>query len=220
MRKITVMALVVCAVVFASPSALFAAETNGEDAYGMHGLYMRLALGVGYGYSQSVQDSTDQELHVAGAGLNFDLQLGYCPWTNLAVFLDIHSLMIPAGGITFKSNGASTSDAPYDQFSLAYNQSLGLGALYYIYDFYGGFAVGYSMMYWSLMTGSDTESTEFAPTGVVVSLLAGKDWRVSDDWALGVGLRLDYYYNTSFDNSNNATYTTLDVLAQFVVTYN
>ena len=215
MRKMMVTAFVACIFACTSPAGLHAEESNG-----MEGLFMRMALGVGYGYSKSVDDNIDLEMHVAGAGLNLDLQLGYCPWTNLAVFLDVHALMIPTGGITYKKNGISTGSAPYDQFSLAYNQSIGLGALYYLYDFYGGIAVGYSMMYWNLMTGSATESTEFVPAGVMVSLLAGKDWRITDDWALGIGLRLDYYYNTPISDSGDATYTTLDVLGQFVVTYN
>ena len=203
-----------CLIVFSIPSMLHAQDSTDKE-----GLFMRLALGGGYGFSMSVNDITDDEVRFASGALALDIQLGYCPLPNLAFFVDLHSLAIPASSVKYEKTGGSLGDGTIDKFALAYNQSVGLGGMYYIYDFYGGIAVGYSFMYWKLPDGVPAAESEFIPAGLLVSLMAGKDWRVSEDWALGVGLRFDYLYNSPF-GSDDTTYTTLDVLAQFVITYN
>lgn len=204
MRKGTLSLLVV-----ASLGAAGAARAEGAAGVREHdGVFLHLEVGFGALASKTSGAAVDVELSGGGSQLSFALGGAITRHLVLAGQLWLASVSSPE----VKLNGDSQGRIPDSTLGLA---ALGFNVTYYLpREFYLSATPSIGTLS-AKQGGRKLESK----TGVAVRLGAGKEWWVSDDWAIGLGLQLAIAVNEA-EGTNPPTWGSAVAGLGFVATYN
>jgi len=147
------------------------------------GLFLRIFMSGGWlGMSESTGVS---ELKASGTGSGFGTAIGLAVARNLIVYLDISLLETMQPDVTV--NGAATP-RPGDDLTF---WGFGPGIAYYFQP--TNIFVSASIAFCKLDLFDDGANTLAATRrGIGLNAMAGKEWWVSANWALGLALQLQY----------------------------
>ena len=155
-----------------------------DPGYHEHdGLFLRITLGAGWlGMSESTGVS---ELEASGTGSGFGAAIGYAVTRKLIVFLDVSLLDTMHPDVTV--NGAPTPRAGEDLTLWGY----GPGIAYYFEP--RNIFVSAAIAFCKLDLHDDQANTLTATRrGIGLDAMAGKEWWLTTNWALGLALQLQY----------------------------
>lgn len=142
------------------------------------GFFLRLATGFG-GAGDKVTDDNGIENIIKGAASTSSIAIGFTLTENLALHAEIfHAVLIEPK--SSKGGSATTSDVLAGKY---YAGGVGAGVTYYFMpsNFYLSGAIG------AVVLDADFGIAHFSTeAGVGLDFLLGKEWWVSDNWAIGV----------------------------------
>lgn len=146
------------------------------------GFYLNLQLGPGYTSMSASADGLD--VTISGGGAAFSLGIGGAVAPNFILFGHLlgHSSIDPK--VEIKNVGSGTADGS------ATVSGFGVGAAYYVMPvnlFIGGSALATQLSADDNDPSTTDENT--SEIGFGVSVMAGKEWWVSDNWGLGAALQ-------------------------------
>lgn len=188
MKKI----LIVCTLLFGAYH--LNAQDGVEQSYGYHqhdGFYLSMNLGPVFG---NVTDNVDAfngasayTLDITGPGAVMDLKIGGAIRENLILHATLISNSVSGPTIVTTRNSSSTSAKAPQSFSIS-DDMYAVGLTYYVMPsnilVSGSIGLGrYTIMDTGENSGSITTQGGFA-----MQLKLGKEWWVSKNWGLGVGV--------------------------------
>lgn len=181
-RMVGVLAAAVC-LVASSPAVAQEPSPAGSARMGeREGLYGRVGLDTGY-MSLGVGD---RDAGASGLGTGLNLQAGYMIVPNLALFGEFN-YQAALGLSATNELGEDLKDSVLEDMSMSY-LSIGPGAAYFLAsDVFLQGSLLYSQVDLSLDGGEGEPLTGFG-----FRLGAGKDFRMSDRFLLGVGANFFY----------------------------
>jgi hypothetical protein len=211
-------------IVSAGPARYYRPSEEFERDPGAHvhdGFYLRLQFGVGYTSMSASEMGTD--LSVAGNNLALDVALGGAINTHLIVYGTlVESLTL---SVSSKIQGSSTNlngqlaQAVFGGVDGAAVQGVGGGAAYYLDSnvFFAGSLLG-SRVAVSNRLGDAWSSS----WGLTFEGQGGKEWWVSDNWALGVAgqVLLGAMKDGAYGNESVPTWRLLAFAVLFSASYN
>lgn len=159
------------------------------------GFYLSMAFGGTYlSIKDDITNGPYQKLEMKGSAVSFDLKLGYALTENIIIHGDI--IGISSMSIDLTADGQNIGTVSGDN-SVGIVM-LGAGGTYYFLPgniFISG-TIGAANF--SITEGNSTESTQ---TGLGLYAKAGKEWKVSKRWGLGVSIGFNYTsVNNNVDN--------------------
>ena len=157
---------------------------SDPEARKHEGFFMRFLLGGGP--SSVVLENVDgSDMTFKPTGGDFHFQIGKSIGENLIVFADIGGFSLVNPNVEWQGSSGTTEDVSVSAFGF------GAGVTYYIMPnniFISGsiLSIGNTIEYENSMKGK-------SESGFGFFICAGKEWWVSDKWALGGGI----YFETS-----------------------
>ena len=163
------------------------ASPGPSPGYHKHdGFYMRLTSGVGYLQTRAFPFGKPET--VSGSGLAMDLAFGGAVGRNVIIFMEL--------------SVASTSNPKVEWADGAYSTpsmwvalvGFGPGVAYYFapLNLYLSGALLFPQVQANDHSANSLKNGDWTDTGVGTSLLLGKEWWISADWALGATGMLQY----------------------------
>lgn len=179
------------------------AVEEGQPAPGVHahdGLFLRFTGGPGFGIYNGTGDVVTTAGEIIGDPSNEGSQVG----GSISLGGSVGENLILHGDIWFSvvSTEKKHSDL-YQEFGTAV---VGLGVTYYWMpvNMYVTGSIGMANSFLVLHEGTSTNSNEDLArditTGVGLAVMVGKEWWVSDNWALGVALQGEFTYAEDEDS--------------------
>jgi len=172
-----------------------------------HGFFFRGLLGPG-GFRASASIGPDS-YEVSGGGGGLSLALGGSVSPSLVVYGELFG--DSAQNPTFTQNGMSSSSTN----ASAGVAGIGPGIAYY---FPSNFYIGGTLAASRISVQQNNQEVAHSDTGIGVSLHAGYEWWVSDNWGLGIALQL--YGGSIPDGQANTNWKTAGAALAFSATYN
>lgn len=166
----------------AALALILAAAPAAAQSSGVHthdGFYLNLDLGLGYAAATL---ETDPELKFSGGAGEFSIGLGYAVSERFIVAGRLWGVSVPEPEVEVEGGGSGTADDV--TFSLS---GYGVDFTYYFLPVNVYVTATPSLVVASLDDG-DTSSRSDAGFGL--RLAVGKEWWVSDNWALGLNGQL------------------------------
>jgi hypothetical protein len=180
------------------------AVEEGQPIPGAHthdGLFLRFTGGPGFGIYNGTGDVISTAGEIIGDPSNEGSQAG----GSISLGGSIGENLILHGDIWFSILATEKKHSQlYQEFGTAV---VGLGVTYYWMpvNMYVTGSIGMANSFLVLHEGTQTNSNEDLArditTGVGVAVMVGKEWWVSDNWALGVAIQGEFTYAED-DNSN------------------
>ncbi len=149
-------------------------------------LFVRGALGLGFGNFTAAAAATD--ITLTGAGLTFNGAIGMGLAPNFALHADVSLISIVQPTVS-TSAGIAGVDTENDYTS----SLLGVGFTYYLMptNLYVSGSVGLALMR-AEFSGTAVSRAE-SGLGFGINAMAGHDWWLSNNLGFGVGLQLQYH---------------------------
>lgn len=141
------------------------------------GFFFRTTIGFGAG--SHVGEGGGQKLTLSGAGLQLAFAFGGAISPNVIIFGELDSFSMEGPDVVENGQELGTSASTFS----VWNMGIGPGVAYYFDP--SNFFLSGSLLATSLSFENEGITTE-TETGVGFSLKAGKEWWVSNGWALGV----------------------------------
>lgn len=161
-------------------AALLATATTAsaqETKQGHESVYGRLDVGANY---MSLSNS-DSDTSVSGIGTAFTLTAGYAIIPNLVLHGEVGYQMALSPGM---SRGGESVDSKFTKGLSMSFLTVGPGATYFLDN---GISFGGSVLFASADVSTDASSDDDAATGIGLRLGAGKDFWMTEQFALNVG---------------------------------
>lgn len=155
---------------------------TAQDGFHQHdGFALSMSLGPVFGTVSD--DFGTNYMELSGTGALFDFKIGGAIKENLILHATILSSSVPGPTITFSGNQSAV--AP-DNVSLG-EAMIGAGLTWYImptnFFFSGSAGIGnFSIL------DTKTNSNDATQRGFSMQIKVGKEWWVSKNWALGIGV--------------------------------
>lgn len=181
------------------------ADDGGAETH--DGFFLRFKVGPGYA---SAKSDTDPSLKISGGAFHFRFDIGGALTENLILHGTLDSFSVFEPEIEYDSESGRIEDSSFDI------SGIGIGLSYYLMP---------SNLYVGLLLASVEDSITFdiydeeieaeSDSGPHLTLNAGKEWWVSDNWGLGLGADLgvgrvpdgdDNFDNFTFSVNFSATY--------------
>ncbi|MBI5513645.1 MAG: hypothetical protein HY909_07740 [Deltaproteobacteria bacterium] len=183
------------------------------------GFYTRLALGAGY--LSSTETTSFGDVSVTGGGLALQVALGGYVAPGLALHGTLRGTVALDPAVRFGTTTAVVTNGSLQ------SSAVGVGVTYTFVpvDFYLSASLGVGVLRVErALSGSFSSVRVEAQTelGLALDFGLGKQWAVSDDWALGVSGMLFYQRNSErASSSSSATFPidSLGVAVLFSATY-
>lgn len=177
------------------------------------GFYMRLTMGPGYLKAKDSFQDRSESVH--GGGLTMSFAFGGALTPSLILYGELVGTM--ASEPTLDSDGTSQTMFNTDESLFG----IGPGVAYYLesLNVYFSGTLAFSQVTKNIHDpGLSTHNIEVTNMGIGLSLMAGKEWWVSDDWAIGVAglLHVASMQVKAYDARMNATAASV----VFSATYN
>jgi hypothetical protein len=153
---------------------------NPQPYHQHKGFYLSMALGPVFG--KISDDITSYTMYMEGAGALFDIKIGGSPMENLILHATLTSAVMPGPSISL-----STGQSGKANNSMSVDETMaGLGFTYYFRQ--SNFFVSASAGVGDYSITDDNNSSNNITTheGLSLQLKAGKEWWISDKWALGL----------------------------------
>ncbi|NTX06233.1 outer membrane beta-barrel protein [Myxococcus sp. CA051A] len=164
------------AAVLLPTSAAFADETPGRHTH--DGFYLRGQLGIAYTHSEA----QEIDLALKGAGATINLELGYALIENFIIYGKLFGTSTPNPDIQF---GDTTIEGDDDGDVSSNYAALGVGATYYFMPV--NLYISGAVVANQLSITQDGEREAETDSGVGLHFGLGKEWWVSNNWAVGIG---------------------------------
>jgi hypothetical protein len=171
------------------------------------GFFMRLSLGGG-----GASASKSGEKYSGGSGA-FGAAFGGAITQHLILYGEVfgHSVHEPK----YKVGGTSVTERGWD-LNIA---GVGPGVAYYFMPLNLYLSGTLLLQRASLSESNDSRSSRaLTDVGLAASLMVGKDWWVSDNWALGVAAQ--FLLGSAKDRDDESNWTTAALALMFTATYN
>ncbi len=204
MRRIVLLVCFALSGLLCATPAFAAAETHD-------GFFLRFTPGLGY--TSTSESVGSDSVGISGLGGMGGFGIGWSIVNNLVLHLNFASVSAINPKVSITSGGTTLSK---DVSASETVTLFGLGASYYIMpaNIYVGGSVGAS----SLSLTTDKSTTD-SGTGWGLTLNAGKEWWVSDNWGLGVAGQF-LFSSVPDKGSSSANLNTAAFGIQFSATYN
>ena len=188
---------------------------EASSAYRHRGFFLR--PDIGFGYLTASMSESGGDYTVSGPGAYLGLAIGGSVADGVIVAGRLWGMGAPSPTVTFNSQGGAPGESglrfaaigpEFDYYFMPANFFLGATlALSRIALKMGG----------RITAGGNDYSTDF---GVAAQLAAGKEWWVSNDWALGLKGELTITVNQDKGVSNQGTWLGFGFAIGFSATYN
>jgi hypothetical protein len=167
------------------PNAYAYAPPAKRSGWHKHdGLYLDMATGLG-GFSYTTSNVANKG-ELSGTGISLEFSVGAALTPHLILFgtlYEINSASTP----TFKvnGNGGNTSG---DVMLLG----IGPGVAYYFgeHNFYASGALAFSQLHFDSFLDGLNRSNGDSDWGLALKVTFGKEWWISENWAMGLGAQL------------------------------
>jgi hypothetical protein len=192
-------------------AAVYSLSTGAAHAQGVRqheGFHLHLDLGGGGIRSEASEGGNDAEF--SGGAATFSVAVGYNVAPNFVVAGSLWSLA--ATDPDFELNGVKTST---NDVTLGVT-GIGVNLTYYFMPINIYLSATPSITVASLEVGNTKFETD---AGFGIRLAAGKEWWVSDNWALGLNLQYAYSSNEEDEAVDPATWKTNFFGVAFSATY-
>jgi hypothetical protein len=174
------------------------------------GFMLRLALGFGGASSKwSPKDSSLSDTKISGGGASFSIDLGSSVAENLVLHARIADLVVVSPKFSVDGMTGDTVD------DLNYGAVLIAPALTYYFmpiNLYLTAAIGFSTI---TMQSDKASIDKNSKIGFGLNFDVGKEWWVSDNWALGVAGRF-WYTTASIDQGGGDSFSSSSGLSNSV----
>ncbi|MCP4601213.1 MAG: hypothetical protein GY847_11930 [Proteobacteria bacterium] len=208
-KRIALTGLVILAVLLSS------AVAEAGDAKTHDGFHMR--WGVGVVAAAGAGEGENAPYSFVAPGILDGIQLGGCIKENLSLFVEADSLILFSVNKNIKNTRESENKSHDDE--TIYGFMTGIGAGHYIMpaNIYLSGAVGAT--YNNVVVGDEGTSFDSHNIGLGFTVMAGKEWWVSDGWGVGLGGQFFYMANKG-KNTNKFTSNTIAFGMLLTATYN
>jgi len=184
MRLPTLLALLLAAPVLATTAVATAqpgpppppGNYSAPAEHAHEGVYFRVHLGPGY---TSFTDENDI-ITVSGAGGAFGLALGWAVTPNIIVYGEVFDDLAIDPTLTYMGSTATSNNISAGAIGL------GAGVAYYFMPVNAYVSATLAMAQLSIQDTDTNEQLGETDFGPGVSLMAGKEWWVTQNWGLGV----------------------------------
>lgn len=154
----------------------FADETPGRHTH--DGFYLRGQLGIGY----TRAEAKEVDLAIKGASGSLNLELGYALINNFIIYGKLFGTSttnpdIEVGDVTIEGDEGDDVASNY--------AGIGVGVTYYFMPV--NLYISGAVVANQLSVTQDGEREGETDSGVGLNLGLGKEWWVSDNWAVGIG---------------------------------
>ncbi|HEY3370684.1 MAG TPA: hypothetical protein VGK10_07545 [Prolixibacteraceae bacterium] len=193
--------LIACLVLFGAHQ--LKAQDGIQQSYGYHqhdGFYLSMNLGPVFGNIRddvkAFQGASAYNLDMSGSGTVMDLKIGGAIRENLILHATLISNLVSAPNIVKTTNNYSTSGKQPQSFSIS-EDMYGAGLTYYAMPsnlFVSG-SIGLGT--YTVLDKGVNNTNITTQGGFSMQLKMGKEWWVSKNWGLGVGLT---YSKTNVNN--------------------
>lgn len=172
------------------------------------GFYLRFHLGLGY-TSMNASDAGN-DISISGAGGAFGIAAGFAVRPNLIIYGEIFDDIAVNPDVEVNGQTGTTDNVNAGVIGL------GVGVKYYMMPANVYFAGTLAMAQLTVQEdGQEVGETDFGPG---VSLMAGKEWLVSNKWGVGVGAQVFFGSMPEKDADYNWTSTAFALIG--TATYN
>ena len=179
------------------------------------GFFLRLTTGpAGAAVSLDIQDEADWSYQ--GGGWSSSIDIGGALARNLVMFGRLRGTWLFDPSLEIGGDEVPSSDEVAVQQGLA-----GVGLNYYVMpvNIYFGGAIGFANVEtWRRRRNREPEHDQ-SKVGFGIDLDAGWEWWVSDNWGLGVALRLSFAGAPADDGERDAHYGSGAIAILFSATY-
>jgi hypothetical protein len=180
-------------VIFLFLAAAITLKSQSEEGFQKHdGFYLSMAIGPVFGSITDVMDN-QYDLEFSGTGAVFDFKIGGAIKENFILHATIISNSMPGPSVKNGSQSAQASD------NISINEVMfGGGFTYYIMpqNFFVSGSIGAGNF--SISDSRNSSNTVSTQKGLSLQLKVGKEWWVSKNWGLGIGIT---YGKTNLTNS-------------------
>ncbi|MCF0223186.1 MAG: outer membrane beta-barrel protein [Fibrobacter sp.] len=150
------------------------------------GFFLNLGLGLGYGAFDYDYNYYDATLSSSGLSSELDVKLGGTIMTNTVLHLTLAGVTAQDELELEENDGDKVKTNSKSNITL-----LGVGVTYYLpQNFFFGASLGLSQF--NVDSDDDGDADGSSDKGFGFQLIAGKEWWVSDEWALGLSASLIY----------------------------
>ncbi|NTW49303.1 MAG: hypothetical protein HGB19_06170 [Chlorobiales bacterium] len=205
MKKITVLTTTFVMITFLNLTAFGQdqPEQMDEEFHQHDGFYLSMAIGPVFGSITDEVVGYPYEMDVSGTGIEFDFKIGGAIDENLILHATLNGKVL--SGPTIEITGYPSVQAPS---SVSFNEvMLGGGLTYYVMPanifFSGSLGIGR----FSISNDNNSSAEVTTETGFSMQVKVGKEWWVSDTWALGIAVT---YGKTNLTNSSGGIDEKLD----------
>ncbi len=195
-------------------------DQQGPAGFEEHdGFFLRFLVGPGVlsakaDVNDPIFGSFDMTMGGAAAGLSFDI--GGAVAENLILFAALGGVSVTNPTLKVEADGQSMEETAE---GVTLQQShVGIGLQYFVMplNLYVGGDVGFAQL---VVRDQDSTDTTESDLGFYGSVIAGKEWWVSDNWGLGVAARLGMA-SIPDKEASDLTWNTFTGTVGFSATYN
>ncbi len=207
--KVTLAGLIVLATLFCS------AVAESDEARTHDGFHMR--WGVGLVAATGATEGDNAPYSFVAPGILDGVQIGGNVKENLSLFFEADSLILFSGTKNIETDRQSEDSNTSEETTYGFLTGIGMGHYFMPANIYVSGAFGATLNNFSV--SDDGINFDTHNIGLGFTVMAGKEWWVSDGWGVGVGGQLLYMANKGA-NTNSLTNHTLAFGMILTATYN
>ncbi|MCP4675176.1 MAG: outer membrane beta-barrel protein [Deltaproteobacteria bacterium] len=195
--RIPLAGLVVLATLF------FSAASEADEARTHDGFHMR--WGVGLVAATGTSEGENAPYSFVAPGILDGVQLGGNLRENLSLFFEADSLILFSGNKNIGTDSKSENNDTSETTTYGFLTGIGMGHYFMPANLYVSGAFGATLNNFAVSDdGIDFDTDNI---GLGFTVMAGKEWWVSDGWGVGVGGQLLYMANKGEGTSKFTNHT-------------